>query len=172
MKRPGVLRQVVLAGILTAIVDGLFSSVLSAVFYRSTVARLFQGVASTLIGPSAIDGGAAPVLVGVLMHFGVALGWSAVFAIALSLSPWIRRRVASPGGPIAIATVYGPLIWATMSLAIVPQLTHRPPAIGFRWWVQFIGHIPFVALPIVASIAYMEGLTSMTVHRPPRAVSL
>jgi hypothetical protein len=24
------------------------------------------------------------------------------------------------------------------------------PAITFRWWVQFFGHIPFVAVPIVA----------------------
>src|SRR5437762_2596366 len=43
------LGRFVLAGVLTAIVDGCFSSVLSAVFYGSTVARLFQGVASTLL---------------------------------------------------------------------------------------------------------------------------
>jgi hypothetical protein len=39
-----------------------------------------------------------------------------------------------------------------MSLAVIPLLVHRPPAINFRWWVQFFGHIPFVALPIAASI--------------------
>jgi hypothetical protein len=27
-----------------------------------------------------------------------------------------------------------------------------PPAINMRWWVQLIGHFPFVGLPIVASI--------------------
>ena len=36
-----------------------------------------------------------------------------------------------------------------MSLVIVPLFTHRPPAINVRWWVQFVGHIPFVALPMV-----------------------
>jgi hypothetical protein len=39
-----------------------------------------------------------------------------------------------------------------MSLAVIPLLVHRPPTINFRWWVQLLGHIPFVAIPIVASI--------------------
>jgi hypothetical protein len=37
-----------------------------------------------------------------------------------------------------------------MSLVLIPPFTHRPPTIGFRWWVQLIGHFPFVGLPIVA----------------------
>jgi hypothetical protein len=72
------LSRLVRAGILTGVIDGLFSSVLSAAFYDSTVARLFQGVASTLLGRAALDGGTRTALVGVLMHFGVAFGWSAV----------------------------------------------------------------------------------------------
>jgi hypothetical protein len=39
-----------------------------------------------------------------------------------------------------------------MSLAVIPLLMHRPPAINIRWWIQLIGHIPFVGIPIVASI--------------------
>jgi hypothetical protein len=41
--------------VLTAIVDGTFSSVLSVVFYHSTVARLCQGVASTLLGRAPVE---------------------------------------------------------------------------------------------------------------------
>ena len=47
--------RLVRAGLLTAITDGLFSSVLSVAFYNSTVQRLFQGVASTLLGPDATE---------------------------------------------------------------------------------------------------------------------
>jgi hypothetical protein len=43
------LSRLVRAGLLTGVIDGLFSSVLSVVSYHSTVARLFQGVASTLL---------------------------------------------------------------------------------------------------------------------------
>lgn len=38
--------RLVRAWLLTALIDGPFSSVLSVAFYHSTVARLFQGVAS------------------------------------------------------------------------------------------------------------------------------
>jgi len=37
----------VCAGLATAIIDGLFSSILNVAAYGSTVSRLFQGVAST-----------------------------------------------------------------------------------------------------------------------------
>ena len=43
------------------------------------------------------------------------------------------------------------MVWMVMSLIVIPALVHRPPTIGIRWWVQLIGHIPFVGLPIVAS---------------------
>ena len=39
-------------------------------------------------------------------------------------------------------------IWLVMSIAVIPLLLQRPPAVTFRWWVQFFGPIPFVGLPI------------------------
>jgi hypothetical protein len=146
------LSRLVRAGLLTGVIDGLFSSVLSVAFYGSTVTRLFQGVASTLLGREAIDGGISTALIGVLMHFGVAFGWSAVFLLLVRRSPWIRRVLGSPFGAVKIASWYGPLVWLVMSLAIIPLLLQRPPAINLRWWVQLIGHFPFVGLPIAASI--------------------
>jgi hypothetical protein len=145
--------RLVRAGLLTAVVDGTFSSVLAAAFYGSTVARLFQGVAATLLGPSALGGGTATALVGVLMHVGVAFGWSAVFLLLYTRSAALRRRVASPGGVVAAAAAYGPLVWLVMSLVVIPTLRHQPPSITYRWWIQLVGHFPFVGLPIVASVA-------------------
>jgi hypothetical protein len=139
------------AGVLTGVTDGLFSSLLSAFVYGSTVMRLWQGVASVLLGAAALDGGMRTAGIGLLMHFGVAFGWSAVFLALYLSSSWIRGLLESPSGVIAVAVVYGPLVWMAMSLAIIPLVTHRPPVINIRWWVQFFGHIPFVALPIVVS---------------------
>ena len=149
---PNPLSRLVRAGLLTGITDGLFSSILAVFFYGSTVARLWQGVASTLLGKEAIDGGTGPALIGVLMHFGVAFGWSAVFLFLVLRSAWIRRVLASRFGVVKVAAVYGPFIWLVMSLVVIPLLLHRPPTFNLRWWVQLIGHFPFVGLPIVASI--------------------
>jgi hypothetical protein len=146
------LSRIVRAGLLTGVTDGLFSSVLSVAFYHSTVTRLFQGVASTLLGPAAFDGGLKTAALGVLMHFGVALGCSAVFLVLLDRSPWVRGLLRSPHGALKVASLYGPFIWMVMSLAVIPLLLHRPPAITGRWWVQLIGHIPFVGWPIVWAV--------------------
>ncbi|HEU5217516.1 MAG TPA: hypothetical protein VFU23_02600 [Gemmatimonadales bacterium] len=151
------LSRLVRAGLLTALVDGLFSSLLAVFIYRTGFARLWQGVASTLLGPSAINGGTTPVLIGLLMHLGVAFGWSTVFLVLLYRRRWIQNLLASPNGVLKVAALYGPCIWLVMSLVVIPLLVHRPTAITVRWWVQLIGHIPFVAVPIVSSIAGARG---------------
>jgi hypothetical protein len=137
------------AGLFTALSDGLFSSVLSAFFYGSTVARLWQGVAATLLGPSALQGGTRTVAIGLVMHFCVAFTWSAVFVFLLMRAGFVQRVLASPGGAFKVAAVYGPFIWLVMSLIVIPTLLHRPPTFTIRWWIQLIGHFPFVALPMV-----------------------
>jgi len=145
--------RLIRAGLLTAGVDGLFSTVLVVFFYQSSFARLFQGVASTVVGPRAIDGGAAMTALGVLMHVGVGFAWSGVFLLLVSGSSTLRSAIRSPGGVAAAAAVYGPCVWIVMSLGVIPLLTGRPATITARWWIQLIGHAPFVGLPIVASIA-------------------
>jgi len=145
------LSRLLIAGLVTGVTDGLFSSGLAAFVYGSTVTRLWQGVASTLLGAAAFEGGTRTAAIGLLMHFGVAFTWSAVFLALVLSSSWIRSAETSLAGALMVAAVYGPLIWVVMSFGIVPLLTHRPPTINIRWWIQFVGHIPFVALPIVLS---------------------
>lgn len=149
-KRRDLLFRFACAGLLTGVIDGLFSSVLSVAFYNSTVARLFQGVASVLLGSEAFNGGASTVALGILMHFGVAFGWSGIFLFLVLRWSWIQAVLKSRYGIAKIASLYGPFIWIVMSLAVIPALTHRAPTITIRWWIQLIGHIPFVGLPIVA----------------------
>jgi hypothetical protein len=147
------------AGVITAIVDGLFSSALSVFAYGSTVQRLFQGVAATLVGQRAFEGGTSTFLLGVAMHVGVAFGWSAVFLFLVMRLAWIRNALSSRFGVIRVAAIYGPFIWLVMSLAVIPLLVHRPPSITVRWWVQLLGHFPFVGIPIVASIVRRSATT-------------
>src|SRR5262245_29180460 len=138
------------AGLLTGITDFLFACVLSIGFYHSTFSRLWQGVASVPLGPDALNGGARTTAIGVLIHFGVAFGWSAVFLFLVMRLSWVRAILASRFGVAKIAAIYGPLIWMVMSLVVIPILLHRAPSITSRWWIQGIGHFPFVGLPIVA----------------------
>jgi uncharacterized membrane protein YagU involved in acid resistance len=147
-----VIARLARATILTAICDGLFSSALNVFAYGSTVKRLWQGVASVPFGATALQQDSM-AWAGVAMHVGVAFAWSAVFLILYEALPPLRRLVAAPLGLIAVAAVYGPMVWTVMSFHVIPAMTHRPPAVNERWWVQFAGHAIFVGLPIVAMIS-------------------
>jgi hypothetical protein len=133
--------------LLLGVVDGLWAIALTMAYGRP-VSRLWQGLAATAFGDRMYDGGSATVALGILMHFGVALGWSALFVLLAVRSPWIRRVLDSRAGPLGIAVVYGPFIWIVMSAVVIPLLTGKPLAPTWRWWVQLAGHVVFVGLPI------------------------
>jgi uncharacterized membrane protein YagU involved in acid resistance len=65
----------------------------------------------------------------------------------------VRGLLASRYGIVKVAALYGPLVWLVMSLVVIPLLVHHAPTFNIRWWIQLVGHFPFVGLPIVASIA-------------------
>lgn len=144
--------RLVRAWLLTAVIDGLFASV-SSYIYGSNPARVFRGVAATVLGPGAFQGGTPALTLGLAMHAGVALGWSVVFLVMYRSSAALRRAVSTWPGIIAVAAVFGPLVWIVMSMAVIPLLTQAPPRFSQRWWIQLAGHVPFVGLPLVASIA-------------------
>ena len=67
---PNLLLRLARAGLVTGVTDGLVSSVLAAFVGGSTVTRLWQGVASVLLGAAALDGGRRTAGIGLAMHFG------------------------------------------------------------------------------------------------------
>lgn len=136
------------AGLLTAVSDGLFATVLTIVAFGGTFTRLWQGVASVPLGRAALDGGARTVGIGLGLHVCVAFFWSAVFLFGAMRMEVVRRLLASRLGILKVAALYGPLVWLVMSVLVIPLFTGRPPTFTIRWWAQCVGHVPFVALPI------------------------
>src|SRR5213082_3259368 len=103
-----------------AVVDWLFASTLGVVAYHSTVARVWQGVASVVLGPSALQGGLRSVLAGTALHLCVAFTWTAIFLGLALVSERLRATISTPGGVMAVAIVYVPLVWIVMSTVIIP----------------------------------------------------
>ena len=169
--QPSFIRAVIPVWLVTAAWDFLCATALSVFAYHGTFSGLWQGVASTVLGPTAINGGTKPIVVGIALHFAVAFTWSAIFVAAARMSPGLRRTIATPGGALAVAVAYGPVIWLVMSLVVIPLATGRPPRFGFRWWVQIFAHIPFVTIPLVFTarrVLLDEPATPVT---PPPRVS-
>lgn len=138
--------------LMIAAIDFTFASCLSVFAYGSTFTRLWQGVASVVLGPSALQGGTRTIVAGLLLHVCVAFTWSAVFLTLAKAIPPMQRIIATPGGILAVAAAYGPSIWLVMSLVVIPLASGRPPSITLRWWIQLVAHVPFVALPIVTVV--------------------
>jgi hypothetical protein len=161
--RPSPLRARVGSAVLatwlvTAAWDFLCATALSVFAYHSTVSGLWQGVASVALGPAAREMGARGVAAGLALHLLVALTWSSAFVFAVVGSRALQRVLARPLGALTVAALYGPIIWLVMSLAVIPLATGRPPAFGFRWWVQIFAHVPFVTLPLVFTARPALGL--------------
>jgi hypothetical protein len=156
------------AWLVTAAVDFCFASALGVVAYHSTVARVWKGVASTVLGPAALTGGARAFATGVALHLSVALVWTSLFVALVASWPHLRTAIGSAGGVVAVAAIYGPIIWCVMSIVVIPSFTGRQPTFALRWWVQLPAHAAFVALPMVATIARALAVPSVAA-RPATA---
>lgn len=137
------LRTILYAGLTVGVLDAIAATVNSAV-RGGTPIRVFQYVASGVLGQSAFQGGWATYALGLLLHFVVAFGASVVFILAGRLVPVISRIPFYISGPI-----YGVLVYFIMRDVIVPmslvtRLNYNASAVT----VGLIIHILFVGTPI------------------------
>ena len=76
--------------------------------------RIFQAIASGLIGPSAFDGGVATGLLGVALHFLIAFGIVSIYYLAS------RRVRALVERPFLYGAIYGIAVYLVMNFAVIP----------------------------------------------------
>ena len=102
--------------------------------------RVLKGIAEPLVGPASAQGGAATAALGLLMHFGVAFYWAAVFAVlARRFQALLRRSV-----PAGLA--YGALVWIVMYRVVIPLI----PLVNSLYLATFDRTIPRLRLRQVA----------------------
>jgi hypothetical protein len=141
------------AGLLVAILDGILASMIYVVVLQViTVPQLFQSIAHAVLGKAAFEGGMSTAAVGLAMHYGVALTWSLVYWLAWRRWPTLRRFRARYGA-VAMALLYGPMVWVIMDLVVMPFTRNRvnSPLAGM-FWVMLAGHVLSVGLPIAVTI--------------------
>ena len=157
------LRRILAAALLVALLDGLAAVTFYAwILHVTTPTRIFQGIASALVGPAAFEGGLPMILLGLLMHTGVALGWSTVYAITWSRWPALRALTGSTRGAVLVGVAYGPAVWFCMRFLILP-LTHAylQPVTSWRFLAMIGIHMIAVGTPI-ALLLRQAGFPSAT----------
>lgn len=137
------------AGLLAGFLDGLDAALFIGVARRIPPSRVFQFIASGLLGVSSFRGGWATAALGVALHFLIAISAAAVFyAISLKL-PMLARK------PVLWGPVYGVGVFLVMHYLVVPlsAAPKQPPAAAADLLNLIISHIFFVGLPIAVMTA-------------------
>ena len=144
-------RRVLAAALTVWLLDGLFATGLClSVSATCTVLRTWQGVAGALVGrPATFEGGAATFLLGLAMHFAVALAWATLYDAVVSRWDTLARRTARPVGAALAGVALGAVVWCVMDFVVVPMTRNAATPFGTRnWWIVLAGHLVVVGPPI------------------------
>ncbi len=98
-------------------IAGAFDLTYATVFYglRGVKAiRVSQSVASGLLGPKAYEGGVATAILGVVLHFVIAIGAAAVFYLLSRKLTFLTQK------PILWGPLYGAAIYFFMHFVVLP----------------------------------------------------
>jgi len=147
-----ILKPILYAGALAGVLDITAACIEKRIVAGFTPARVLKGVASGVLGRSALEGGFGTATLGLAMHFTMALTVTAIF-YALS------RRFSLPkklSGVVAVGLLYGAAVFAVNNFVTAPFLSwvrslylHTPilfkPPMG---WSQLVIHLFCVGLPI------------------------
>jgi uncharacterized membrane protein YagU involved in acid resistance len=120
MGQRSIAKAVVIGGLIGGALDLLFA-VSFAGYNGAAPSRVFQAIASGLLGDAAFSGGADVQALGVACHFGISLLWAALFAVIASRLPALTRR------PILAGLAFGVIVFLSMRLVVLPLSTYPRP---------------------------------------------
>jgi hypothetical protein len=147
----GVMGRVLRAAAAVFVLDGLYVLVVFVlILQRTTVERVFQGIAYAVLEQAAFSGGWWSAFLGVLLHFSVALAWSVVWIVAYERSDFLQRATATPMRAVLVGAAYGIFVWLAMHFIVLP-LTHAKPGplLTFGSILVAVAHLLVVGPPIV-----------------------
>jgi len=133
------LTTIAAAGLTAGVMDGTAAALFSPI----SAGRVFQYVASGLLGRSAFEGGGATIALGIALHFVVATLASAVYVSASRRLPVLLRRPV-PGG-----LAYGIAVYFFMRYVVVPLSAVTTGPFSLTGMLRGIAiHLVCVGLPI------------------------
>lgn len=154
MRRISAVTAILVGGTIAGTFDIAYAILFSA-FRGVSAVRVLQSVASGLLGWSAYGGGLPTAVLGLSLHFFIAISAAAIFYGATRWLPCLPQR-AIIAGPI-----YGVVIFTVMNLVVIP-LSAFPTRIAFSPFSLTTGlaaHMFLVGLPIALAVRRTEEKT-------------
>ena len=124
--------------------DGLDAVVYIGLMSGIPVIRVFQFIASGVLGVRAFHGGGAAAALGVVLHFTIAIGAAATFYLLSRKLPILLRH------PLVCGPIFGLGVFVFMHYLVVPlSAAPRQPPIRTAALLNLIfSHVFFVGIPI------------------------
>ena len=113
-----------------------------------TPEMVFRFIASGLVGQSAAATGSGPVVLGVLLHYLIAVTWTAVFVVASQKLLILRRK------PVISGLVYGVFVYLFMNFIVLP-LSRIPVGVASTSLAARVNGVLAVVLCIGLAIALL-----------------
>jgi hypothetical protein len=143
LEHPRALDTILHGGLVVGILDGLFALTFYGLILGAKPMRIFQSVASGLLGNASYEGGIQTFLLGILLHFVVASCIAAVYYLgSLKLPVLIHHAVVC-------GLIYGMIAYLGMNYVMIPLSAIGSRPFSLRLFLPaFIGHALLVGLPI------------------------
>ena len=136
--------SIVVAGLLIAVLRQLDVYIVFGLLQQVPYIVLLQFIASGLLGLAAFAGGLGSTLLGLLLHIVFSLVIAAVFILAATRLPVLRRNLLLGG------LLYGVVVYVVMNFVVTPLSAAPPPETVIGWVVVegIIGHAVTIGLPL------------------------
>lgn len=142
-ERPRALDTILYGGLVIGLLDGLFALVFYGLILGVKPMRIFQSVASGLLGRASYEGGVQTFLLGVLLHFIVATCIAAVYYAACLVLPVLIRHAVASG------LIYGMIAYLVMNYVVIPLSAAGSGRFSWSTFLPaFIAHAFLVGLPL------------------------
>lgn len=136
-------KSALLSGLIVGLLDGTAASVNAYLASGVSPDRVFRFVASGFFGAEAYSGTSSMIVWGLVFHFIIAIGWTALFFILYKRINFLNQHVFLSG------IIYGLIIWLTMNLIIVPLSQIGPRPFLLKGSLIMIGiHLFIIGVPI------------------------
>lgn len=136
--------SVIKSGLIVGVFDAIAASVYSFVLSGATPDSVFRYVASGVFGRDAISGGLSIAILGLLFHFIIATGWTALFYLVYPKINFVSERKYISG------IGYGIFIWLMMNFVIAPlsNVPARPFHFSMKTLTMIAIHMFIIGIPI------------------------
>jgi hypothetical protein len=148
LERPRAFAAIFYGGLAVGILDGSYAVISAYLRNGVTPNRVFNYIASGLLGRPALSGGIATTVLGVLLHFLIAFGVATVYYYASLNLPMLIQR------PLLWGPLYGVAVYFVMQFIVV-YLSAAPPLRGGHTLSSVLNGILVHALLVGSPAAFI-----------------